>query len=201
MKNELLRMVSDNETVFYEGRGEKSVFLIESILNPLLPIAIIWLAFDGTFISMAYGTGMGGMGAFLVPFFLFHLMPVWLYIGGIIMMGARYRNTYYVVTDRAVYTSQGVFQKKFVTKMFAEMSHIDVHRGLFDQLFNVGDVIITTNQVVGEKADTIQLNNLGNYIEVYNMIKKLQQDVYSDIMYPNDLRPSENHGYNTRYRG
>ena len=35
----------------------------------------------------------------------------------------------------------------------------------------------------------------------YQLIKKLQKDIYSDIMYPNDLRPQENHGYKTKYRG
>ena len=31
-------------------------------------------------------------------------------------------------------------------------------------------------------------------------IKKLQEDVYTDTMYPNDLRPKENHGYNTEVK-
>ena len=33
------------------------------------------------------------------------------------------------------------------------------------------------------------------------MVKKLQTDIYTDVMYPNDKRPSENHGYNTEYKG
>ena len=40
-----------------------------------------------------------------------------------------------------------------------------------------------------------------NYIEVYNMVKKLQTDIYTDVMYPNAKRPSENPGYNTKYKG
>ena len=31
------------------------------------------------------------------------------------------------------------------------------------------------------------------------MVKNLQTDIYADTMYPNDLRPSSNHGYNTNY--
>ena len=33
------------------------------------------------------------------------------------------------------------------------------------------------------------------------LVKKLQTDVYTDVMYPNDKRPKENHGYNTKYKG
>ena len=47
----------------------------------------------------------------------------------------------------------------------------------------------------------LNINSITNYTEVYQMVKKLQKDIYSDIMYPNDLRPSENHGYKTKYRG
>ena len=31
------------------------------------------------------------------------------------------------------------------------------------------------------------------------MVKELQEDVFSDTMYPNALRPENNPGYNTRY--
>ena len=32
-------------------------------------------------------------------------------------------------------------------------------------------------------------------------IKKLQEDIYADTMYPNALRPEENPGYRTKYNG
>lgn len=43
--------------------------------------------------------------------------------------------------------------------------------------------------------------NISNYNEVYQLVSKLQIDIYSDTMYPNDLRPEENHGYRTKYQG
>ena len=99
--------------------------------------------------------------------------------------------------------------KHYNSKPFAELSHVDLHRGIFDQWFGVGDVITTSAQANpvtrnGRTTSTnagISINSISNYIEVYNIVKKLQQDVYADVMYPNDLRPRENHGYNTKYRG
>ena len=43
---------------------------------------------------------------------------------------------------------------------------------------------------------------IGKFIAQKRKEKGLtQQDIYSDIMYPNDKRPKENHGYNTEYKG
>ena len=86
-------------------------------------------------------------------------------------------------------------------KTFAELSHVNLHRGIFDQMFHVGDIQITTNQFKRNNTPAvIGINSISNYSEVYQLVKKLQKDIYSDIMYPNDLRPQENHGYKTKYR-
>ena len=47
----------------------------------------------------------------------------------------------------------------------------------------------------------IECWSASDYITVYNIVKKLQQDIYTDAMFPNDLRPKGNHGYKTTYNG
>ena len=96
-----------------------------------------------------------------------------------------------------------VFESIFNPMMpFAELSHVDLHRGIFDQMFNVGDIITTSSQFSSNNNNSsISICSISNYIDVYNLVKKLQKDIYTDVMYPNDKRPSENHGYNTEYKG
>ena len=198
MVEELKSMVGTDETILYEGKPDKKCFIYESIFNPLLPIAIIWAIFDIGFL----GLGMGSFQMFLVPFMLFHMMPVWIYLFGIIFSFKKYKNTYYIVTDHAIYISRGIFTMNLETKTFAELSRVNLHRGVWDQMFNVGDIQITTNQLTNKNTPAvICINSISNYSEVYQIVKKLQKDIYSDIMYPNDLRPEENHGYRTKYRG
>ena len=198
MVQELKSMVGADETILYEGKPDKKCFIFESILNPLLPVAIIWAVFDIGFI----GFGIGSMQVFMIPFMLFHMMPIWIYLGGVLFSFRRYRNTYYIVTDHAVYVSSGIFTMNLESKTFAELSRVNLHRGIFDQMFNVGDIQITTNQFTKKNMPAlININSISNYTEVYQMVKKLQKDIYSDIMYPNGLRPKENHGYKTKYRG
>ena len=198
MVEELKSMVGYDETILYEGKPDKKCFLMESVINPMLPVAIVWAVFDMGFIS----AGMEAMQFVLIPFMLFHMMPVWIYLSGVIFSFRKYKNTYYIVTDHAVYVSSGIFTMDLQAKTFAEMSQINLHRGIFDQMFHVGDVRITTNQFTEKNVPaTLNINSISNYKEVFQLVKKLQRDIYSDIMYPNDLRPEENHGYRTKYRG
>lgn len=198
MVEELKNMVGMDETILYEGKPDKKCFIFESIFNPLLPFAIIWAIFDAGFLGMA----VGGMQLILLPFMLFHMMPVWIYLAGVIFSFRKYRNTYYIVTDHAVYVSSGVFTMNLETKTFAELSRVNLHRGIFDQIFHVGDVQLTTNQFTRKGMPAVMgLNSISDYMRVFQLVKKLQKDIYADTMYPNDLRPEENHGYKTKYRG
>lgn len=202
MTNDLRELVGIGENVLYEGKPDKKCFILESIFNPLLPVAIVWAIIDFGFIGAAVSANDSGMGFFIIPFFALHLMPVWLYLGGVLFAIRRYKNTSYIVTDRGVYISGGVFSRTYNHKPFAELSHVNLHRGIFDQMCNVGDIILTSNQFTEDnKSNSLSINSISNYTDVYNLVKKLQTDIYTDAMYPNDMRPPENHGYNTKYKG
>ena len=198
MVEELKAMVGQDETILYEGKPDKRCFIFESIINPLLPVAIIWAVIDLGFLGLASGE----FNSILTPFMLFHMMPVWIYLSGVIFSFRKYRNTYYIVTDHAIYISSGIFTMHLEAKTFAELSRVNLHRGVFDQMFHVGDIQITTNQITRKNMPAVlSISSISEYAEVYQLVKKLQKDIYSDIMYPNDLRPRENHGYKTKYRG
>jgi len=202
-EKDLKAVVGPNERIMWEGCPDKKCFILESIFNPLLPFALIWGIVDFGFLGVELLSG-DGMGLFLIPFFAIHLMPVWLYLGGVIFSLRRYRNTYYIITDAGVYVSGGLFSYSYQMKPFTELTAITMHRGIFDQWLGVGDVIFGLNAVYsdsrGKTVSNLQIINIADYQEVYKLVMGLQRDVFSDTMYPNDLRPNENHGYRTRYR-
>ena len=210
MDNELTLLVGKDEKILYAGKPDKKCFIFESIFNPLLPFALVWGLFDLFFIGAAFSSDNADKAAvFIVPFMMLHMMPVWIYLGGALLSFRRYRNTAYIVTDKAIYASGGIFGRTYRSKPFAELSHVDLHRGVFDQWLGVGDVITTSAQanpatLNGRRTSTnagISIDSIANYAEVYKLVKKLQEDIYTDVMYPNDLRPKENHGYKSKYRG
>ena len=188
---ELKMIIGSNEKILYEGKPNKKCYIFESIFNPLLPFALLWAIIDfgiigGTF----FVEGATNLLFFIIPFMLLHLMPVWIYLGGILFTVRRYKNTAYIVTDKAIYISTGIFTRTINTKPFAELSHINLHRGIFDQMFNVGDIIATSNQLnQNGKTTTISISSISDYVDVYNLVKKLQIDIYTDVQYPNAKRP------------
>ena len=216
-KSELELMVGSNEKILWKGKPNKRCFILEGIFNPMLPFALVWFLFDSLFIAAFIG-GAATSGAtavfsiFPLIFFLFHLMPVWIYLGGVIFVFRRYQHTEYIVTDKGVYISGGLFSYTCNMKPFTELARVNIHRGIIDQIIGVGDVVLTSNNVADLYSSNIRVNgrpldvgttiaDIKDYRKVFEIIKKLQEDIYTDTMYPNDLRPEENHGYRTKYNG
>ena len=217
---QLHSMVGKNESILWSGKPMKKCFILESIFNPLLPFALIWLLFDGFFIFMiVHGTAQSSHPTTaaipFVAFFALHLMPVWIYLGGILLAGLRYKNAAFLITDKGIYISSGVFALNFNHKPFMEISRVNLHQGVIDRWLGVGDVVISAAgsldgapKFVQDLASglpreqlnvTLSIYDIPDYQHVYSLVKELQQNIYSDVQYPNDLRPKENHGYNTKY--
>ena len=218
-KSELELMVGSNEKILWKGKPNKRCFILEGICNPMLPFALAWFLFDSLFIATFIG-GAATSGApavfsiFPLIFFLFHLMPVSIYLGGVIFVFRRYQHTEYIVTDKGVYISGGLFSYTCNMKPFTELARVNIHRGIIDQIIGVGDVVLTSNNIAdyynsdvrvnGRPVGTgfgITISDIKDYRKVFELIKKLQEDIYTDTMYPNALRPEENQGYRTKYNG
>lgn len=205
--SDLELMVGNGETILWRGKPNKKCFILESIFNPLLPFALIWALVDfGVIIAMSLSITETDLPFFILPFFLIHLMPVWLYIGGVFLSFKKYKNTEYIITDRGIYVSGGTFSYTYEMKPFTDLSHINIHRGIFDQWLGVGDVVSICNHSGYNSREShsshgMTICDIADYREVFTMIKQLQTDIYADTQYPNDLRPKENHGYQTQYMG
>ena len=205
-KTGLDAMIGPREKVFWRGKPDKKCFYLEAIFNPFLVVAILWGAIDIGFISAMHSVNSSVIiHKFVVFFFALHLFPVWLYLFGILFVVLRYKHTEFMVTDRGVYTSGGVFAKTYEMKPYTEVSHINIHRGIFDQWLGVGDVVMSSNQdgyntrSLPSVYRGITICDIADFQKVYNIVKELQTDVFADTMYPNALRPQENRGYDTTY--
>ena len=194
--------VGCRENIIWQGRPQKKCFIFESIFNPMLPIALIFGLFDFGILGVALFTSfeLGSASIVIVPLMLLHLTPVWIYLGGILFIAKKYRNTEYIITDRGVYISGGSFTYSYEMKPFAELSHIGMHRSFFDQMLGVGDVVMTSayTDAKGNRKE-FTICDIPDFERVYQMVKDMQTDIYSDTMYPNEFRPEQNPGYNTHY--
>lgn len=220
-KSDLELMIGEKERILWRGRPNKKCYVLESIFNPMLPLALIWFLIDVTILSTALFSathveeGVAKPPAFILIsytlFILFHMMPFWIYLAGVLTVIRKYKHTEYILTDKGVYTSGGVLAYTCKMKPYTEISRIFIHRGIFDQFLKVADIVFSSKGNIKEsnsfndKAHDYQGNltiaDIPEYHKVFELAKKLQTDVFADTMYPNDLRPEENHGYNTEYKG
>lgn len=202
--------IGRNEKIVWSGKKDKRVSIFESIFNSMLPFALIWGIFDFGFIGSIFKSGakveLDGFNSFLIMFFAVHLMPVWIYLAGILTASLKAKNTEYLITDKGIYIQTGIFTTNVELKPFTDLSHISVRQGFFDKIFGTGDVVtvcehMSTTSYSNHRGHSHGMNieNIPDYIQVFKMVKDMQESIYSDTMYPNKFRPTENYGYNTTY--
>ena len=177
--NELRTIVNPNETILYEGRPNEKCFWFENIFNPLLPLALLWGIIDLAILGISYKeiTTKGVVIFIILPFILFHMMPVWIYLCGAIFSSKNHRNTSYIITDKTIYISGGTFTKHIESFSFSDISDIQLHRGLFDRFFDVGDIKITSNKrdKDGNRIST-KISSISGYVDIYNMLKTIYEN-------------------------
>lgn len=195
--NDVKNPIMDGEKVIWEGKPKKSAFITNKIMR-MAPFAILWLLFDSFFIIASLGTKDSGIMFFIVPFFLLHLAPVWIWISHIVTANRRWKNTKYYITDRRIIIQNGFIAKDYQTIYYKDIKNVKLHIGIFDKLLGVGDVYFDMG-FLGENSVITGFLDIENYNEVYQMTQKTVLDIQTDIEYPNALRPDNNPGYNTGY--
>ena len=187
------------EAILWRGKPKRSAFVATKSLT-LLPIAVIWLILDLSFIGNIFQSGE--MLLFMIPFFTLHLMPVWIWLGSTLTAGRRWKNTNYYVTNRRVIIQGGVFAVNETSLFYKDLRNAQLRIGLLDHLFQTGDVVFDSGMVQynNKQQRGPALEDLENPQEVYNRIQKIILDIQTDMEYPNAYRPAENPGYFTDYR-
>ena len=197
-QNSVEDILSKDEKILQRLKPNKRVLLLESIFKGL-PVVLLWVAFDTFFIVMMIVTGAFKENPGLIPaviaFFALHLLPLWLYILNIIKTMAGAKNIEYVFTDKRIIIRSGVIGIDFKNIYYTDVQGINCKVGIFDRMFKVGDLYI---KAFNQSAVLMNIETPYFYLQ---KLQKITLDIKTDIQYPNDLRPKENHGYNTEYKG
>lgn len=193
---EIKGLIEADEQVLWQGKPKKKAFIFSAIAS-MFPFALIWLLFDGGIIcSMLFGVieVEPSMVIFLVIFFAFHLMPVWIWLYNIISASKKHKNLEYAFTNKRIIIKSGVIGIDFQNIYYQDIVSVNLKVGLTDKMFKVGDIYINSFS---------KANVLFDIEDPYFITQRLQEivnDIKTDIEFPNDLRPSENHGYRTVYK-
>lgn len=192
--NSIEELLGEGEKLLLKIKPKKSAYIFNSIIK-FIPIALLWLVFDVTFICvLACMEGVPSfVWAFIVPFFAVHMTPVWICIANIVRAGKAWTNLEYAFTDKRIIFRSGVIAKNVVNVYYADIKGVNMRIGLFDRLFKVGDIYISS------EGQSQVLYDLENPYFILSRIQKIVLDLKTDVYFPNDLRPQTNSGYNTQY--
>lgn len=184
----------EGENLIWSSKPKKSAFLINQIFI-MMPVALIWLLFDSFIIITFIKTGEAKeMLPFIIPFFAFHLMPVWIWLGNILSANKRWKNTKYFITDKRIIIQNGFIAENHQTVYYKDIENVFLRRGIIDKLQKVGDIYFDS-----KKKSGIAFLDVENPSVIYKKLQKVVLDIQTDIEYPNALRPDNNPGYNTKY--
>lgn len=196
MENELKKFIKPNEKIMWEGRPDKEGFTLETIFHPLLIFAIVVAETDAFMIFGMYNgiipVNTGEVS--IIPFLIFISFPIYLYLGRILLVDVRYRNTYYIITNAGVYHGNGVFTKHHEFTPLLGITNICITKGRIDRRLKLGGIKISVprvmpteeNKVVVElgidkKPGVTELSCLKDYWEVYYLLKNLRNNAYNTV--------------------
>ena len=192
------------ERIIWEGKPDKFTYILGS--PAMYVFAALWGAFDFAFIGGIFGMGQpgGGFAFFLVPFFLLHLMPVWIAVGGPVYRAFNWRFVNYVLTEKRVYVESGVVGRDIKIIELSDVHEPEVNVGIIEKMRGCGTIRLSpfeNSSGNGRQRTSYRgiIANIADPYDVYKMIKQMALDIRSDIEFPNAMRPEENPGYNTRY--
>lgn len=198
-RNSIEDVLTEGEQLLWRGKPKKSAFVWSRVLK-MLPVAIIWLCFDGAFLGLMIGFGVFRelstmFAVFIGVFMLFHLLPVWIWVANILTASRQHKNIEYAFTNMRIIIRSGVVGIDMTNIYYVDVKNVNLKVGFLDKRLRVGDIYITSS------AKAQVLWDIENPYEVTARLQKIVADIKADTYYPNALRPAENPGYQTRYGG
>ena len=198
-QNEIEDILSENENILWREKPNKKAYVWSKALQ-MLPIALIWGLFDGFVIGVMIAYGAFSSMHFweillFIGFFLLHLTPVWIWVGGIVKSYIEIKNIEYAFTEKRIIVRSGIIGIDFKNVYYTDVESVNLKVGLTDRIFKVGDVYIKSSH------SSCVLFDIKNPYQITTKLQKITLDIKTDIYYPNALRPDENPGYKTKYKG
>ena len=188
--------LNEGEKILWKSKPYRKSFILSSVFKFAL-FGIIWLGFDVFFIVMIvrFASQLPWfVYIFFAIFFMIHLFPVWLWIANIISASRRQKMEEYAFTSTRIIVKKGFIGANIESYFYSSITSVNLKIGLVERMCKVGDIyIVAQNQKV-------ILEDIKDPYFIYSKLQKIANDIKSDIIYPNSLRPKENHGYKTSYK-
>ena len=169
-------IVPQDEIILYDGKPDKTVNTLENIFNFSLFLCILWLVLGIVIFELIFYIDVDFNNLHIILSIFIYLSPINVYIINIIKTILGYKNIEYIITDKNIYISYGVFSHKYKIMGLSGIENIFIEKGIFDKLYNTGDITICYKNyhrnIHNHYEIKITLFSLSNYQKPLNMLKK-----------------------------
>ena len=168
--------IKQDEELLLRCAPQKASFVLSKSVA-LLPIALIWLCFDGFAISMIVKTDLPtGARIGILFFFAVHLLPVWMWVASLVKALRTHKYIEYGMTNERIIVKDKL---KLTSFYYKDLASVHVSVGLIDKLFKVGDIKISQRNYHSASSN-LTLFDIAN---PHAVGKKLQQfiDSYREL--------------------
>lgn len=192
-----------NETIYWVDQPMFIPFMATGI--PFLILGIVWFAISYPLMSgMMFGGGFGFAGFPIGLFFILHQFPFYGSILNLLRLLLVFKNTYYGYSNKRIMLRTGFFGTDFKIIDYDKIQNIEINVNPLEKLFSVGTIRIYSGEVIirnnNSRSVYTSFKAIKDPYNVFKNLKTVSLDIKTDWSYPNDLRPQENQGYNTRYK-
>lgn len=174
----------EGEQIEWSGRPQRKAFIVNNVLK-MLPVALLWLVFDTFFIVMLTKTAdMLPVPAivFLCIFFVFHLMPVWIWIYRCATASKRHKNIEYAFTNKRIIVRKGIVAVDFKSIDYKDVVAVNLRYGLIDKAAKVGDIYITST------GKATVLEDLENPASVEQLLQRIISDTKPGVAFTDNAK-------------
>ncbi|MBP3423130.1 MAG: PH domain-containing protein [Clostridia bacterium] len=187
-------ILADNEQILWQGKPKKSAYILNKVFA-MMPIALLFLAFDSVFILSAFHFKMPVYAKIAILVFVcIHLVPFWMWLSNVLTANKRYKNTQYVLTSHRILIKTGLIGIDFQSVSYKDVQRVNLKVGAVDKMLKVGDLYFECANNRGQNV----FFDIENPYEVYKIAQKIVSAIQTDIQFPNAYRPENNPGYNTK---
>ena len=172
------------ENLIWKGKPKKGYFILSNSIV-MMPIALIWIIFDGFLIGTILSQmtdEVKMMAPFLGLFFALHLIPVWVWFSNIREASKDWNNTEYLITDKRVIIKNGLYSGKSEAIYYKNIVDVDLCVGAIDKTFGVGDIYLKT------KHGTAAIMDIKESKEIYDKLQKIVKETQKEMSIVNTYK-------------
>ena len=198
MATNLDAILDPNETIIWRGRPRYGAYVLGFV--PVTIVGLFWCSF----LVMAFWAVLNAQRS--APFFVWIILIPHTLVGfGLLfsplLASLAYPNLEYALTSRRVITRSGLLAQTCETVDYTDLSDVSVRVGLVGRWTKTGDVrFVTGTGLQNPHTNNHTLSAISDPYGVFKLLKQTYFDIKTDVQYPNQLRPADNPGYQTRYQ-